>query len=426
MITKVSEFLKGLIDEERKKLDIFALDHGPTIGEMYEGLTSDILDRAIPPSLNLKIVSGFIHDGMNNQTGQIDCMLVKGEGVQIPYTTYCKWHIKDVIAVFEVKKTLYADDLEDSFEHLKEIKDVYSTYIRNGKENEGIDISSARNTFNQMAGVVAPPYNRVSKMPFGLQLIYHSLVIEQLAPIRIVLGYHGYKSEFALREELINFLYKNLQAKGYGIISFPQLIISGNYSLIKFNGQPYCPKLRNERWDFYGSTNDNPIFLILELIWTKLEREYPVKGFWGEDLEIDSFHPLLSANPITQNGKAGWDYKYNDLTDEELKIDLSKTEWEPIYLDTCQFVVLNQLLEDKKVLITDVAFLNWLENEKQNPKRFISALIETGLVGLDGNTLRLISEQCVCAVLPGGTFVAAENNSGRFYRWLAKKKLTTK
>ena len=106
MIRKVSDILNGFIDEEKRKLGLFELNHAPTIGRMYEGLTNEVLNKAIPPKLNLRIESGVIFDDTGTMTGQIDCMLVKGDGIQIPYTDLYKWHIKDVIAVFEVKKTL--------------------------------------------------------------------------------------------------------------------------------------------------------------------------------------------------------------------------------------------------------------------------------------------------------------------------------
>ncbi|MGO8760384.1 MAG: DUF6602 domain-containing protein, partial [Desulfobaccales bacterium] len=86
MITTIADIFKGIIDEEKRKLDEFSLKHGPTIGNMYEGLTNNILNRVIPPGLNLRIESGFIYDQNNVMTGQIDCMLVKGEGTKIPYT----------------------------------------------------------------------------------------------------------------------------------------------------------------------------------------------------------------------------------------------------------------------------------------------------------------------------------------------------
>ncbi len=419
MIKKVSELLKEIIDEERKKLDEFQLNHGPTIGKMYEGLTSKILNIAIPSELNLRIVSGFIYsDSWTSR--QIDCMLVNGEGILIPYTDDYKWHISHVIAVFEVKKTLYKKDLEDAFNHLREIKNIYSNFIGSNNSDDIIDISHINSAFAQMTGIVAPLYSRITELPFDKQQIYHTLVIEQLSPIRVVVGYHGFKSEYSLRKKLIDFLGNNMDIAGFGITSFPHLIISGDYSLIKFNGQPYCPKLRNEQWDFYGSTNNNPIFPLLELIWTKLERLYHIGGFWGEDLEVDNFHPLLSAKAIINNGRAGWAYGYTELSPKALKETIPRTPWQPIYVNALQFVIFNRLCNGEQIRINDKELIDWLCTEGHNSTQFITDLTETALVALDGNKIKLVSEECVCVILPNGKYVVAENNSGRFERWLAK------
>jgi hypothetical protein len=80
MIKNVADLLQGFINEETKKLDTYKLKHGPTIGSMYEGLSVEVLNRAIPPQFNLKIVDGFITDGADYLSGQMDCMLVRGEG----------------------------------------------------------------------------------------------------------------------------------------------------------------------------------------------------------------------------------------------------------------------------------------------------------------------------------------------------------
>jgi hypothetical protein len=421
MITKVSELLKGFIDEERKKLDEFSLKHGPTIGEMYEGLTSDFLNKVIPPSLNLRIVSGFIYDDMQVMTGQIDCMLVRGEGIQIPHTDYYKWHIKDVITILEVKKTLYTNDLVDSFNLLREVSESYHAYVRSGKLSGKINISSACNTYAAMTGLIAPPYNHISKLPFEMQMIYYSLVMEQLSPITVVLGYHGFKSEFTLRKALVRFLENNVKTKGFGIINFPHLIICGEHSLVKLNGQPYCPKLRNKCWDFYASSSQNPVRFLLELIWTKLEHEYPIGGFWGEDLEIERFSLFLSAKAAKDDGMEGWAYGITELTEQELRENSGTIPWEPIYLDVQQFSVINILGSGKKTTIKDTDFQDWLKKEGKNPEQFVASLTETGLVALDGDELRLITEKCMTAVLPNGQFVAAEESTGRFSRWLKKR-----
>jgi hypothetical protein len=49
-------------------------------------------------------------------------------------------------------------------------------------------------------------------------------------------------------------------------------------------------------------------------------------------------------------------------------------------------------------------------------------MLETGLVYLDPNRkLRLLTDECLCAIDPEMGFVAAENHDGRFSRWLMRR-----
>ncbi len=48
MIKNVADMLQAFWDEERKKLDAQNITHPPTIGEMYEGLTKELLARTLP------------------------------------------------------------------------------------------------------------------------------------------------------------------------------------------------------------------------------------------------------------------------------------------------------------------------------------------------------------------------------------------
>jgi len=129
MIKELSELLTKLISEEKKHLDEYELKHAPTIGSMYEGLTADVLRKTIPLEINLNVVSGFVTDDSGMMSNQIDCMIVKGNGENIPYTDKYKWHIKDVIAVFEVKKSLYTKEFDESYNNLKSVLSNLGRYI---------------------------------------------------------------------------------------------------------------------------------------------------------------------------------------------------------------------------------------------------------------------------------------------------------
>ncbi|WP_373272530.1 DUF6602 domain-containing protein, partial [Vibrio parahaemolyticus] len=69
---------------------------------MYEALTEHVVDRMLPPNLELKMVGGFIYDDKGYRSGEIDRMLVRGEGKQLGFTGKYEYHVKDVLVIFEV------------------------------------------------------------------------------------------------------------------------------------------------------------------------------------------------------------------------------------------------------------------------------------------------------------------------------------
>ena len=48
MIHTVADLLFSVAQRERDALDRLDIKHGPTIGDMYEGLTKNLLDKSLP------------------------------------------------------------------------------------------------------------------------------------------------------------------------------------------------------------------------------------------------------------------------------------------------------------------------------------------------------------------------------------------
>ena len=422
MIDRVADLLAKLVTEETRRLGEYHLTHGPTIGEMYEGLTREILNTAIPRELSLDVVKGFVTDESGILSPEIDCMIVQGSGETIPYTNKYKWHVRDVIAVFEVKKTLYSGELVDSYCKLRAVLERFSRYVSAETGGARFDISSARRTFEQMTGIAAPPHREAAAhLGFPEELVYHTLVIERVSPVRIVLGYDGFASEAALREAFIEFLAGNQRSYGFGVMSLPQLCISGRFSLVKTNGEPYVTLLRNGWWPVITSSRANPVRLLLEFIWTRLERSFGVGGLWGEDLQIEGLNPLLLAKAGEADGRQGWQYEYVPSEEQTLARLPAVTDWEPTTVDESQFVVLNCLCAGQKVLTTDPRLLSYLASKGIEMSVFIAGLRETGLIAMEGSRMKLTTEGMGCAILPDGRFVAGENSTGRLSRWVARQ-----
>jgi hypothetical protein len=205
MITSIAQLLQELMAKEVQSFKSYQtpcgnkIKHGPTIGEMYEGLTEDILNRTIPPSLNLRLVKGFIDSG-NGLSLEADIMLARGEGEQIPYTQRYAWHIKDVIAVFEVKKNLYAKELEDALKKMNTVYDIHKSYLATIPDKVEVDANPSFKAFAILTGYY----------PASMEEIEELTLEHQICPIRIIWGYEGYVDEHALRSGMIKYIDDNI------------------------------------------------------------------------------------------------------------------------------------------------------------------------------------------------------------------------
>ena len=421
MIKTVAEMLQGFIQEETKKLDSYAIKHGPTIGDMYEGLSAELLNRSIPAQLDLRIVSGFVTDGDKHVSGQMDCMLVQGDGEKIPYTDAYKWHVRDVLAVLEIKKSLYSKDLVDSFLKLRQVTESYSKYLFEGKHenNSPIDLSSSYRIFSQITGIAAPNYHDRKKLSKENELIYITVFMEQLTPLRIVLGYHGYSTEHGLREGLVKFLEEQGSGPGFGVSEFPQLIVCGGNSLVKANGRPYSTPMRDGYWDFMCSSRANPIIFILEMIWTKLELEFNIRMPWGDDIEIEGLNEFLRVKPVFGEEESGWEMRYEEVSPKTLEARATSSDWEPLEVTSSQYVIFSRLTNED-IDITETGFVEFAEKEGSSVEEFLRPLIASGHVALDGSLLRLTTESLIAVISPDGKFLVAENATGRMEAWLQK------
>lgn len=424
MIRTVAEFLRELMEREREALDGSTLKHAPTIGSMYEGLSVDLLSRAVPPGLDLQVVAGFITDGSERLSGQIDCMLVRGSGTAIPYTTGFVWHVRDVIAVFEIKKTLYSAQLTEAFAHLNEVRELEHRYIQTLRgTDDQVEIESAVRAFAETAGRMPPGYSDIATLPFHLEVLFHTLVMEHHSPLRVIIGFHGFQSEHGFRKALYDHLKENVGVSGFGVGSFPQLIVSGAYSMVKANGHPFSvPLVDEDWWPFYFSTAVNPVLMILELIWTRLNQLFDLGDMWGDDLELEVPHAfLLAKGDRLEDGSSGWHYQFVNNTPSALAGLEDVESWQPHFLTTAQWVVVNTLCQGRPVRMDDESLVAFLGGEEVSDlDEFWQSLLDTRLVARtdDGRELVLITRQCQTAVLPDGRLVAGENNTGRMSRWL--------
>lgn len=425
MIRTVADLLSGIIRDELPKLDDAPVKHAPTIGDMYEGLSSDVLNRALPDGLGLRVISGFARDGHGRLSGQLDCMVVRGEGERLPYTDSYVWHVRDIIAVVEVKKNLHSAELRDAFGQLNSVSEIEHAYYQGDEEvsdDPDRNMAPSVRTFAEMTGKLAWDGKGVVALSYEEEALLQTLLMEQISAVRVILGMHGFKSERAFRLSMANYLEQNIGNHGFGPANFPQLIVSGKYSLVKANGRPFMTPLIDEWWPFYFSTPENPLRLLLEFIWTRLDEVYGLGGeVWGEDLETEIARTLLSCRAARIDGRGGWQVQVHNAGDEGLDVTSATEQWSPNFIGEEEFVLLTRLCQGREVRCDDPEMLAWLESRGVEFCDVRNRLLETRLVASSGQKLKLIAKKCQLAILPTGEYVAAENSTGRLNRWVSRR-----
>jgi len=415
LIKTLADILQGIVKKEKAILDEINIPHGPTIGDMYEGLTSALLATALPDDLNIEIGTGFITDGHNNLSHEVDCIIATAPGTPIPYTEKSTYHIKDVLAVFEVKKTINPSEFEDSFEKMRSVKHLLSSWIDNDRPKFISNHPMVERAYKGIRFKIPPIELNKDDLESH---IFSILQIERLCPARIIIGYDGWVKESTLRNNLYSYL--EGKSTGYGVASFPDLIISGENTLVKVNGFPYMLSEPSDEWPFICSTHCNPILPMLEILWTKLSLNHKVGNFWGDDINMESMTPCLWGTLINKDGKFGWSYRFSNLKESNLSATPAYTSWEPTEISLEQHVAFGILAHSEEISLEDENFINFIQESKLDFDAFIDDMVGTGMVTITNNKLVFISTECTTCI-SDGKFYVADNYDGRLTAWTKHK-----
>jgi hypothetical protein len=407
MITKVADLMGQFLEIERERLNSEKITHRPTIGGMYEELSRHVLDRTIPCD-GLAVGSGFIEDEDGKQSAELDCLLVKGEGRALPYSDKRIYAPDDVIAVVQVKKKLYSKDIADGFENLRSVMTLKTPRGKNV-------VTTARRSFQLITKTPWP--SDPEKLPPLLFQMYHTLIVEAARPVRILLGYYGFKSATRFREGLSTHIESLESEQGWHPAMLPNFIIGPNASAMKNTAMPFGGTMVNGWWPLIATNDSMPSSLLfLEAIWTRLNHMGLVDAaVFGEDLQSEEWERLLDARLLNDTS---WQYYSWPAKHEESKAERKLVDWSPTFVSMPAFQLVAMLCRRGRdpLDVTDLMMLPEVEEA-------VRELESTGLVAKDPvNThhLYLLTDGMAGGIMPDGRFAIGENNSGRLVRWLAK------
>ncbi|HEC58680.1 hypothetical protein LCGC14_1967340 [marine sediment metagenome] len=427
MIRKASELLELFIQAETNVLADIKMPHMPTLGSAYEEVTKQGINKdfAIPKNLHLNVVSGFISINGEMLTQQIDCMLIHGEGEQYGLTEQYICDIEMVLCIFEVKKTLRKQDYSDAIDHLAVIRRKFADYFEHKLTIEGYkpDITQSRKHFSQITGKIAPEdYSGIHQLSQSDSILFYCLVQESLAPVSIIHGYDGYKTENGLRTAFIDILEekKTENDQGYGIPCIPSLVTSNQYCLVKGNGFPFLTIKDENEWVAVSSTRHNSAKLILELIWSKISFHFDIKMPWNDGLHMDNCEPLLIAKAIQIDDKAGWMFNTIEYREKYLQRN-DDCVWEPACLSKVEISAINLMASNGGYLhLVDKKLNDYFKNKYNSTISDVSFnLLQTRFFMAEGEYLRPINSYTLIATLEDGNgYVFTERD--RFELWCHK------
>lgn len=421
MVRTIADLLDELRVKELAALRQFSdVGHQGMIGDMYEGLTRHLLDKAIFDGLDLRVTTGKVRAPDGSLSRQIDAMVVVGDGQRLPYTDHDIYPVERVVAVVEVKKTLYGEALSDAYNNLLSLNTRAFA--------ERVPIGRLKKVFRLITHRDIPSDGNPTSLPWHLEFYAHTLIREVSLPARIVLGYDGYVSEKTLRDGFLDYLSGIAAAgprAGYGPAQFPSVILCGGNALVKLNAMTYHAQHDDpEWWLVYGSIAHRPGLVLLEVLWTRLVSEFGVTSdVFGDDLEVENINPLLLTQPRELAGERyGWVYVSHEMTKEELEASHSSEQWEPLRLRDVEAPLMLRLLEQPSIDTTsDPIGASFREAEGDALPGFLDRARKAGVAALAGSEFRLLTDFCQVVFNSEVGWVAGENSTGRLSRWLLRR-----
>lgn len=407
MITSLAEFLDQLQKKETAILAEQSVTHGPTIGDMYEGLTRELLERVIPEELNVRLVDGFVIGVDGKHSHQTDAMLVMGEkGQRIPKTNQWIWPIEDVLAVFEVKKNLFGNQLVDSIEKMRVVSLQQKELM--ASERKQVRLGPSQDAFARLMGRF-PSAGELEDFQGAGGEILRTIAHEQLAPVRIVFGYEGYAAETGLRKGFLDAL-RGAPGGVAGPAVLPNLIICRRNAILKMNGHPFISPIGEDgRWNLFGSTRTTPFALLLELIWTRLGNEFNAQFPVDDSLVKEVIAPLLAGEVVTDGSVRGWMFHYSTLSKEQLA-HTPADRWEPVAITPEEYVIFGMAMNLGGLDLNDQSLQEGAAQSRLDLKAFAERLVAARLfswVAID--VAHPVNDTIHTAVTPDGLFWLSDN-----------------
>lgn len=408
-------------------------EHMPIVGSMYEGLTRELVTRSLFEPFDLRVKSGQIQFSDGRYSPQIDCMLVIGDGEKLPYTDNYVYKLRNVIAIFEVKKTLNQAEIQDALGKFAKVSDLAMSNFQQDRDKPDFItlVKIHKDAFRSVCRMAYPANAMPDNLPAIESDIFKLLFVDACTPLRIIFSFGGYTTEDGLRRGY-SAAFGKIEAKD--ILGSPSLVICNDLSIVKANGMPFAPERPQKAgWDIYYSQSQLAIRNLINIIWHRITKIYAKDFLWLTDGKIYSHNVLMTYQGNNKQEITVLDHstlRRNQLSKSE------EFSPEPHLVSVEEYVILQMLHGEKLSISDDVEFLKALNNNIHAtsivaagigcPVRspawdtmadLLQHLARTGLIAKQEDSLVPTTSRCVLLMTKEGMF-AGENRDGRFTRRL--------
>ncbi|MBN1997220.1 hypothetical protein JW935_06700 [candidate division KSB1 bacterium] len=177
--------------------------------------------------------------------------------------------------------------------------------------------------------------------------------------------------------------------------------------------------MTDDYWEFIASYTYNPLLIMLELIWTRLEYVYNIPlSSLEEEFALESLAPLLATKCIKQKGKIGWVNGYRILSKKQLEASRVSQNWKPIIIDKILYFFLLRLCKEKSINVNDPSLIDFLDSKQVALGEFIRKIQKTGLVTIHDGNFKFLVRKCGLDILKNGNFICGDNSAQQFEKWL--------
>lgn len=190
---------------------------------------------------------------------------------------------------------------------------------------------------------------------------------------------------------MVGFLAENMGegsgTPGFGAFSLPNLMVCRNNSILKLNGFPYLAPIDKGWWHILCSNSENPLRILIELIWTRLENKFNVALPGDTNLRKERIAPLLKGKVRSlENGKWGWIYESVEIERANLT-QLQADDWVPETVETHELVVLLGANERGFVDVTDGELVAWAVDQGTDLRSMVDGLVRKRVLAWQSDTI---------------------------------------